>query len=114
TDQAKDSVTKRAAPASHSDSRFPGFWNAHHDWLPDMDHGGVLQLALQSMLMQCEGDQIALLPAWPPEWDADFKLHAPRQTVVEGKVRGGTISELRVTPPSRQRDVVIMTPEPRA
>jgi hypothetical protein len=112
TAEAKEYVTQRASPASHSDSRFPGFWNAFHDWIPDMDHGGVLQLALQSMLMQCEGDQILLLPAWPREWDADFRLHAPRRTVVEGKVRDGKVIELRVTPEARRADVVIAS-EPR-
>jgi len=107
TDVAKEYVSKRAAPASHSDSRFPGFWNAFHDWVPDMDHGGVLQLALQSMLMQCEGRKILLLPAWPREWDVEFKLHAPYHTVVEGKVAGGEIVELTVSPPERKADVVV-------
>ena len=107
TEQAKEWVTKRASPASHSDSRFPAFWNAFHDWVPDMDHGGVLQLALQSMLMQCEGRRIILLPAWPTEWDVDFKLHAPLKTIVEGSVRGGRIESLRVTPEQRRGDVVI-------
>ena len=107
TDVAKEYVSMRAAPASHSDSRFPGFWNAFHDWVPDMDHGGVLQLALQSMLMQCEGKRILLLPAWPKEWDVEFKLHAPFRTVVEGKVVAGEILELKVTPPQRKADVVV-------
>ena len=107
TDVAREYVTKRAAPASHSDSRFPAFWNAFHDWIPDMDHGGVLQLALQTMLMQCEGRRIVLLPAWPREWDVDFKLHAPLKTVVEGTVRGGRIESLRVTPEERRKDVAI-------
>jgi hypothetical protein len=105
TEQAREHVTKRAAPESHSDSRFPGFWNAFHDWIPDMDHGGVLQLTLQSMLMQCEGRQIVLLPAWPAGWDVDFKLQAPLRTTVEGKVRSGRMIELNVSPPSRQQDV---------
>jgi hypothetical protein len=103
--QAKQHVINRAAPESHSDSRFPGFWNAFHDWIPDMDHGGVLQLALQSMLMQCSGRDILLLPAWPDDWDADFKLHAPGETTVEAKVRAGRIAELKVMPVSRHRDV---------
>jgi hypothetical protein len=107
TDVAKEYVTMRAAPVSHSDSRFPGFWNAFHDWVPDMDHGGVLQLALQSMLMQCEGRRIILLPAWPEEWDCDFKLHAPLRTVVEGKVRSGRIESLLVTPEERRADVIV-------
>jgi alpha-L-fucosidase 2 len=104
-EQAKENVARRAAPAK--ESRFPAFWDAHHDWVPDMDHGGVLQLALQNMLMQCEGRRIVLLPAWPNEWDADFRLHAPQQTVLEGKVRNGWVEELRVTPEKRREDVVI-------
>jgi alpha-L-fucosidase 2 len=107
TAEVKESLMKRASAASHSESRFPGFWNAFKDWLPDVDHGGVLQMALQLMLMQCEGEQILLLPAWPGEWDVDFKLHAPRQTIVEGKVREGRVVELSVTPESRRKDVVI-------
>ena len=105
TEAATQNVIARAAPAK--ESRFPAFWDAHHDWVPDMDHGGVLQLALQNMLMQCEGRQIILLPAWPREWEADFRLHAPHHTVLEGKVRDGWIEDLRVTPESRRDDVVI-------
>ena len=65
----------------------------------------MLQMALQLMLMQCDGREIRLLPSWPTEWDADFKLHAPFQTVVEGKVRGGKLIGLRVTPESRRVDL---------
>jgi hypothetical protein len=104
-EQAKDYLTKRASPASHSDSRFPAFWNAFHDWIPDMDHGGVLQLALQAMLMQTEGSEILLLPSWPKEWDCDFKLHAPQQTIVEGTVRQGRLTDLHLTPAHRRADV---------
>jgi hypothetical protein len=102
---AKENIVRRAAPAVGS--RFPAFWDAHHDWVPDMDHGGVLQIALQNMLMQCEGRQILLLPAWPREWDAQFRLHAPYGTALEGTVRNGWIDDLRVTPESRRGDVVI-------
>jgi hypothetical protein len=105
TEQAKDFVTKRASPASHSDSRFPGFRNSFHDWLPDMDHGGVLQLALQFMLMQCEGDQIRLLPAWPGEWDVDFKLHAPRRTIVSGSLCSGRLVAIDITPAHRTAEI---------
>jgi hypothetical protein len=105
TGQVKANVTARASDHAHTQSRFPAFWDAFHDWIPDMDHGGVLQLALELMLMQTEGREIRLLPAWPKEWNADFKLHAPLQTVIEGKVSGGAFRELRVTPPSRQHDI---------
>ena len=39
--------------------------------------------------------------------DADFKIHAPYQATVEGKVRGGKIVVLKVTLEKRKRDVVI-------
>jgi hypothetical protein len=48
-----------------------------------------------------------LLPAWPLEWDVDFKLHAPRSTMVEVSLRNGKIIELKVTPESRRADVVL-------
>ena len=77
-------------------ARFPGFWNQFHDWVPDVDHGGALQLALQLMLLQVDGPDRRLLAAWPAEWDADFELHAPGPAVVEGTVRGGKLVSHRV------------------
>ena len=58
------------------------------------------------MLLQPDGDKILLLPAWPKGWDVDFKLHAPRNTVVECVYRGGKIQRLVVTPESRRADIV--------
>jgi hypothetical protein len=60
------------------------------------------------MLMQCDGDDILLFPAWPSEWDVDFKLHAPKNTTVEGCLRGGTLTGLRVSPQDRRNDIRIM------
>ncbi len=92
--------------------RYPAFWDCmDFDARPDMDHGGAAMIQLQEMLMQTVGDRIVLLPAWPGDWDADFKLHAPHQTTVEGKVRSGKITFLKVTPKKRRKDVVIMRPE---
>jgi alpha-L-fucosidase 2 len=87
-------------------SRFPGFWAAHYDWVPDQDHGSTAMIALQSMLMQADGDRIMLLPAWPRDWDVSFRLHAPRRTVVECEVTAGRVIRLNVTPTSRRVDVV--------
>ena len=55
-----------------------------------------------------EGRRIFLLPAWPKNWDVDFRLHAPYQTVVEGMVRGGKLVKLNVTPQSRRKDVTVV------
>jgi hypothetical protein len=71
-----------------------------------MDHGGSAMVQLQEMLLQTPGDQLHLFPAWPAEWDVDFKLHAPKQTTVEGLLRGGKLVSLKVTPESRAKDVV--------
>ena len=87
--------------------KFPGFWEKGHDYAPDADNGGNGQHALQLMLMQSEGKKITLLPAWPKDWEADFKLHAAYNTIVEGHVKDGKIANLKVTPKSREVDVVI-------
>jgi hypothetical protein len=91
-------------------SRFPAFWGPNYDWKPDQSHGGVLMKAFQSMLMQTDGRAIYLLPAWPKEWNADFKLHAPYRTVVQGQVRGGRVSNLKVEPAEREKDVTVFQP----
>ena len=44
----------------------------------------VLMKVLQAMLIQTEGSKIFLLPAWPSDWNADFKVHAPAKTTIEG------------------------------
>ena len=62
----------------------------------------------QALLMQTDGRKIFLLPAWPKEWDADFKLHAPFKTIVEGSVRDGKMTALNVTPEERRKDVTVV------
>ena len=50
---------------------------------------GNLMTTAQLMPQQCDGNTIRRLSVWPPGWDADFKLHAPANTVVTGTVKGG-------------------------
>jgi hypothetical protein len=107
TARARDAGTDRLGNSRRFEMRFPAFWGPNYDWIPDQCHGGVLMKALQAMLLQSEGDKIHLLPAWPADWNASFKLHAPRQTVVEADVREGRIMRLAVTPETRRGDVVI-------
>lgn len=115
TDEAKQYALKKflhplaqgcneEAPAN----RFPAFWsNPGFDHTPDIDHGGTAMVGLQDMLMQTKGEKIYLLPAWPTDWNCDFKLHAPYHTIVEGSIENGEIKTLRVTPESRRKDVVM-------
>ena len=45
------------------------------------------------------------MPAWPKEWDVDFKIHAPQNTIVSGKLAGGELKDLKVIPESRKEDL---------
>jgi hypothetical protein len=89
--------------------KFPAFWDKGNDYAPDEDNGGNGENGLQQMLMQVDGKKIMLLPAWPAGWDADFKLNAPYNTTVEGKVEKGKLMNLKVTPASRMADIIDMT-----
>jgi len=93
---------------SYGNQRFLWFWSKNNDWIPDVDNGGSGMITLQHMLMQCDGRRIQLLPAWPLEWTADFKLHAPFNTTVEGHVENGKLSRLKVVPEEREKDIVVM------
>ncbi len=59
------------------------------------------------MLLQYDEDKIYLLTAWPKNSNANFKLHAPKNTVIEGNVVNGVLQKLKVTPESRKKDVEI-------
>jgi alpha-L-fucosidase 2 len=98
----------------YGDERFSWFWKAGGDWIPDLDDGGTGMITLESMLIQYDGKRIQLLPAWPNDWTADFKLHAPYRTTVEGHVENGRITDLKVTPQSRAKDVVVVSSDERS
>ncbi len=103
TQEAADYNTRKL---QDSERRFPTFWGPGHDWVPDHNHGGSGMTGLQEMLIQTFGDQIFLLPAWPQEWDVDFKLHAPENTVVECTFKDGEIIRLKVKPEPRIKDII--------
>ncbi len=104
-DDAAAQVSQRAR-ATHAESRFDGFYGPNYDWTPDQTHPGVLQIALQAMLMRSDGSAIHLLPAWPLGWDVSFRLHAPG-AVVDAEWRGGRFISLEVSPVERRRDVFL-------
>jgi hypothetical protein len=107
TDEAINHLVQRAKN-KHKQSRFPAFWGPNYDWLPDQTHGGVLNKGVQTLVMQCEGKRIDLFPAFPADWDCDFKLKAPYNTTVEGRLKNGKLVRLKVTPKEREKDVRIM------
>lgn len=108
--EAQAMVAGRAASTAGG-YRFPGFFGPNYDWTPEQCHGTNLMTGLQFMLMQTENadgrDRIVLTPAWPKDWNASFRLHAPKNTVVEAQVVDGELKNLKVTPESRRKDVEI-------
>ena len=96
---------------NYGDERFQWFWRASHDWIPDLDNGGSGMMTLEEMLLQTDGRRLILLPAWPRDWSAEFKLHAPFETTLEGQVRQGKLVRLVVTPQIRARDVIFANPQ---
>ncbi len=105
-----DSVKMEVIWALHSpvpEQRFPGFFKSTHDGVPDVQHSSVAATALQRMLLQDVGDKIIIMPAWPNDWNCDFKLFAKQNTIVGGKVELGKLVKLKVTPEHRKEDVYI-------
>jgi hypothetical protein len=89
--------------------KFPVFWIQKNDYSPDEDNGGNGEMGLQQMIMQTDGKKILLLPAWPKEWEGDFKLNAPYMTTVQGTISHGKIINLIVTPKERAADIIDMS-----
>lgn len=96
TDEAARAVGERFA-TTNPHCRFPAFWGPNCDWVPDQDHGAVGMLAVQAMLVQEVNGDIQVLPAWPKDWNVEFKLHAPQRTVVEGHFQDGQWKHLDMT-----------------
>jgi hypothetical protein len=89
--------------------KFWAFWAHGADYMPDEDNGGNGENGLQQMLLQPVGRKLLILPAWPKDWDVDFKLNAPFRTTVQVSYRGGKVVNLVVNPPERKADVIDMS-----
>ena len=100
-------LTAQNFNTSNDQFRFPVMWGPNYDWIPDQDHGSVAMIALQRMLIQYDEGKIYLFPAWPDDWDVNFKLHAPKNTIIEGKLQNGEISRLEINPAEREKDIVL-------
>ncbi|HHW49083.1 MAG TPA: hypothetical protein GXX14_10795 [Clostridiaceae bacterium] len=88
-DEAREINTRKLADSGR---RFPAFWGPGHDWVPDHNWGGSGMIGLQDMLVQEYENTVYLLPAWPEEWNVDFKLHLPGNAVIECSFKDGKAS----------------------
>jgi hypothetical protein len=108
-EEAKKRAIYKMANTAAPQARFPAFFGPGHDWLPDHNWGGSGMTGVQEMILAPEpgpAGKLHLFAGWPAEWDVDFRLHAPGPAIVEGVLRGGKLESLRVTPGSREKDVV--------
>ena len=118
TEMAASMVLARAKISPASGYRFPGCLHPLNVWLgadhennncvhrfapheqdyePSADHFANMNSALNWMLLQpaddAHGSALAFA-AWPCDWDVNFKLWAPRNTLVEAEL-SGDIQRLR-------------------
>ena len=108
-EKAKERAIWKMANTTAPQARFPAFFGPGHDWLPDFNWGGSGSTGIQEMLLAPEpgkNGKLNLFPGWPADWDVDFKLHAPGQTLVEASLKGGKLVSLKVTPAAREKDIV--------
>ena len=110
---AANKTLERAQTAPAVGYRFPTFMPHLQDYAPSEDHLSNMNTALQLMLLSPADDGLAaggalLFPAWPCAWDVDFKLAAPRNTVVAGRLVGGKLVHLSVTPPERTASITVL------
>jgi hypothetical protein len=108
--EARDGLLRRFRTASAM-CRFPLYGRQGPDSCPDFDHFGSGSTALQRMLVQEADGKVLLLPAWPADWDADFKLHLAQGGLISGTVKDGKLLAWDIQPSARRKDVVVYKPQ---
>jgi hypothetical protein len=98
-DDARRLITEKLSDKNAS-LRFTAFFGPGFDWIPDHNWGGTSMIGLQSMLVAPADKGMHLLPAWPEDWTAEFRLHLPEQGILSARVESGQIHDLEVTTPT--------------
>ena len=109
--EARDGLIRRARVTSGV-CRFPLYGPHMADGTPNFPHLGSAATALQRMLVQESGNKVVLLPAWPENWDVEFKLHLSGGAVVTGTVKDGRLLDWTIRPEVRRKDVKVRWDEP--
>eukprot|EP00759_Apiculatamorpha_spiralis_P000714 PhF_6_TR1028/c0_g1_i1/m.2085 len=108
--QAKQYVMARANVGADSGYRFQAFSPHLQDYPPSGDHLGVMNSAVQYMLGFPKDDGkngMWLLPAWPCEWDTEFRIRGPGGITIDGQVQGGK-AQYTVTGGSADQVTLVM------
>ncbi len=87
TDEAKKDLLLKMEGQNKA-FRFPGYFGPY-DWIPDQDHGGNFMITLQDMVMQAYDGKVYLLPAFPKDWNVQFRMAVPGNAYVWGNYVGG-------------------------
>jgi len=106
TSEARVSLNDRVTSINF-EKVFPGFYGTNFNEIPDIDHGCIIMLTLQRMILQENLNQIHLLPAFPMAWSGKFKLFAANNTCIEAEIKNGVIQTLNITPQYRFNDILI-------
>jgi len=83
TEEARDQLLIRIKNGNPN-FKFPAYFGPNFDWVPDQDHGGNLMTHIQDMVIQSHDGNVYLLPAFPKDWDVQFKFAVPGNTTVSG------------------------------
>ncbi|NLF10017.1 MAG: hypothetical protein GX594_18865 [Pirellulaceae bacterium] len=97
-DDAARALVVQGFTKTDAGSRFPGFYGPNYDWIPDQDHPSAASIALQRMLLQVDGKHVEFFPAWPADWDVEFKLYGPSGTIFMGDYENGAVKWLDPLP----------------
>lgn len=91
TDEVKRHITRQSRMV---DPRciFPCFWGPNFDETPDQCHGGNVLITIAAMLYQ-SGVEDQVLPAWPADWNVEFRLAAPGNKFVRAEYRDGVLED---------------------
>lgn len=105
TEMAKDILTHNVQ-LKNPGTRFPAMWGPIYDGVPDTDHGANIIHLLQEMVMQVDGENIYLLPAFPKEWNVCFKLHPNINTTICVEYKSGSLRKIEVYPEKAKERVI--------
>ena len=72
---------------------FPSFWGPNFDETPDQCHGGNVVIAIAAMLFQA-GEEDQVLPAWPADWNVEFRLPTADRRFVRVEYRDGILEDV--------------------